>query len=403
MFNKKISTPPSDPLESNPFAKNARILRSPLLKSNQQQHQLEGALSQSESFLPQANIKVANEAAILEKLNQFEKLCETLQKEVNDLKVENQRLKDSLLLSEKSNDVSMKGTEIVNEFHTDEEELALETDWILKKNRKKNAKKRKAESSPEMDNTVITSKPSKSGKETVKVIKTKDKEIAKIIKPPPVILSNITDFNKVQDVMSSQKIKYEIKLLNNKQLSIKVNSADDYRLLTKLINEAKFEWHSYENKATRPCKVIARGLHPNCNVERIQHDLNEQGFNILSVVNIIKKKKENDKVVIDQLPIYMLNFDHSEDIDKIFSITHILNTKVKIEALKKQGEFVPQCKRCQRFEHTQAFCNREPRCVKCAGSHLTTECKLDRKAPPKCSNCHEAQLPRMCSGNRAKK
>lgn len=362
----------------SPFSRNSKLIRSPTLKNIPQQN---------EKTISQVKEKVVNDnAAIIEKLNMFERLCETLQKQVNDLKTENQRLRESIT----NNVINPMEIATVGEFQTDEEELAQETEWILHKNKKKNVtKKRKAESPPDIEKFTKSSK-SASVQETVVVMKTKDKPLSKTPKLPPVILSNISDFNKVQDVMASQNIKYEIKLLNNKQLSIKVFSENDYRSLTRAINEAKFEWHSYENKATRPCKVIARGLHPTCNTNFILDDLKQLGFNVLSVVNLTKKKKLNDKEIIDPLPLFMLTFDHSEDIKKVFSITHIVKTKVRIEAIRKQKEQIPQCKRCQRFEHTQSFCNREPRCVKCAGSHLTINCNLDKKAPPKCSNCHEA-------------
>lgn len=388
--SKHNSTSLCDKMNENPFSRNSKITRSPTIQSKTQlQQQLVGTPTKAEIVGSHVKEKVVSDTAIIEKLNTFEKLCASLQKQVDDLKLENQRLKDSLRSNAKDNDIpSDIKTTTVSEYCTDEEELAYETEWILRKDkRKKNPKKRKAESSPEMDVSVQSSKPVK---ETFKVSKTKDNEIAKKPKLPPVILSNINDFNKVQDVMTSQSIKYEIKLLNNKQLSIKVSSENDYRSLTKAINEAKFEWHSYENKATRPCKVIARGLHPTCNPEKISDNLKELGFNILSVVNLTKKKKVNDTQITDPLPLFMLTFDHSEDIKKVFSITHIVNTRVKIEAIKKQKEQIPQCRRCQRFEHTQSFCKREARCVKCAGSHLTINCIMDKKAPPKCSNCHEA-------------
>lgn len=136
--------------------------------------------------------------------------------------------------------------------------------------------------------------------------------------------------------------------------------------------------------------MIARGLHRTCKPELILDDLKQSDFKILSVDNLTKKKNVNDRQIVEQLPLFMLTFDHSEDTKKIFSIAHILNTKVKIEAIKKPRNQVPQCKRCQRFEHTRAFCQREARCVRCAGSHLTADCKADRKAPPKCSNCHQS-------------
>lgn len=370
----------------SPFVKSSTIARSPIAKSvPQPHHKLKETPTNKEIIISQAKEKVVD-STFTERMNSYEKLCQSLQKQVDELKLENQRLKESLTKNDKSSCVPMESTNSI-EFHTDEEELAQETKWILQKNKNKSSRKRKAESSPGMETPV---KSSKTNKETLIFSKSKQIENSKKPKLPPVILSNINDFNKVQDVMSVQKIKYEIKLLNNKQLSMKVFSEDDYRSLTKALNEANFEWHSYEIKATRPCKVIARGLHSSCKTELISDDLKELGFNILSVVNVTKKKKINDKVVIEPLPLFMLSFDHSEDIKKLFSITHILNHKVKIEAIRKQKEQIPQCRRCQRFEHTQSYCKREPRCVKCAGKHLTIECKLDRKAPPKCSNCDKA-------------
>lgn len=325
----------------------------------------------NETDLSQVKDKVSSDSEILKKLKMFENMCENLQKQVDDLKKENHELKISL------QQFTDQNTPKPAEFHTDEEELARETDWILNKPRK--AKKRKADRSPD-----IGSEPAGTLNPIKNQVKTNKPKL------PPVILSNINDFNQVQYLMSSQNIKYEVKVLNNKQLSIKVTSESDYRNLTKAITDAKFEWHSYENKNTRPIKVIARGLHPSCKPELILDDLKQKGFSVLSVVNLTMKKKVNEKQIVEKLPLFMLTFDHSEDIQKIFSIAYIVNTKVKIEAIKKPRNQVPQCKRCQRFEHTKAFCQREARCVRCAGCHLTTDCTQDKNVPPKCSNCNEA-------------
>lgn len=365
---KKENTPTKT---EHPFKRSGKMLRSPVLSSSLSPSMVAPSNIVAENPQPKENN--TSDTAIIEKMNMFEKMCEDMKKQIHELTLENLSLKEALSIYVNKEQM---------EFHTDEEELAretqTETDWILQKSKKKNSKKRKAEESPEVS------------PEAVKVVRTMTVNEAKKPKLPPVILSNINDFNKVKDLMSAQNIKYEIKLLSNNQLSLKVTSDNDYRVLTRAINEAKFEWHSYENKATRPCKVIARGLHPTCNPEYISEDLKLAGFNVISVVNLTKKKKVNDKQIVEPLPLFMLTFDNSEDTKKVFSIKHIVNTKVKIEALRKSRDQVPQCKRCQRFEHTQAFCKREPRCVSCSGNHLTIECKVDRKAPPKCANCHEA-------------
>lgn len=375
--NKKQNNP-NQSTSTDPFGRSSKLLRSPILNNKSSETHTspvkENINEINKNSETHKSPEKENLNAILERLNTYEKMCESLQKQVDDLWSENQRLKESLIEKDKIDLPMRTEPSIEEEYKTDEEELHREIDWILKKKKKSN--KRKRLESPEK-----VPSPKRSSKKT---------NLAKKPKPPPVILSNINDFSKVQQIMSNQNIKYEFKLLNNKQLSIKVDTEDDYRVLTKAMNDSNFEWHSYENKCSRPHKVIVRGLHPSCEPKYIQDDLKASGYQILCVTNIKMKKKENDNKILDSSPIFMLTFDHSEDIKKIFSIKHIVHTKVKIEAKRKQPYKIPQCKRCQRFEHTHAYCKREPRCVKCAGSHLTLECLADKTNTPKCCNCGQS-------------
>jgi len=48
---------------------------------------------------------------------------------------------------------------------------------------------------------------------------------------------------------------------------------------------------------------------------------------------------------------------------------------------------VLQCYCCQAFGHTSANCYKNPRCVKCAQSHLTSDCVKSPDIPVKCCNC----------------
>lgn len=46
-----------------------------------------------------------------------------------------------------------------------------------------------------------------------------------------------------------------------------------------------------------------------------------------------------------------------------------------------------QCFHCQQFGHKAQFCSLQEKCVKCAGSHNTEDCKKPPTTPPKCVNC----------------
>uniref|UniRef100_A0A1B0DM52 Pre-C2HC domain-containing protein n=1 Tax=Phlebotomus papatasi TaxID=29031 RepID=A0A1B0DM52_PHLPP len=66
----------------------------------------------------------------------------------------------------------------------------------------------------------------------------------------------------------------------------------------------------------------------------------------------------------------------------------LLHCLVQFEAPHVKKEIV-QCKNCQYFGHTKSYCNRKPKCVKCAGNHLTEAClKVRNDGAAKCSNCN---------------
>ena len=63
-----------------------------------------------------------------------------------------------------------------------------------------------------------------------------------------------------------------------------------------------------------------------------------------------------------------------------------MNSIVKIEPPFIKKEII-QCKRCQRYGHTQKYCNHNYRCVKCAGLHATSQCTKTAETPAKCILC----------------
>lgn len=349
----------------NPFQNNQRTARSPM---RMRSHSLAD------------NIKITQKQAVLTAVpNQRDIIPNKIPVlydgsfEVNQLKNELQAARDEIReLKKIIESANFRKTYSPANSDGEEELVAKETEWLLPKR-----KKRKAMFSPEIKEnspkTIIKPNPNSFKKH----------------KPPPVVVSNLDNYNGLNDSLKSRRIKYSNNLMNNKQLKINVETENDYRELTKFMNDAHLEWHTYENKQTRPIRVMARNLHPSCNTKEIKEDLIAQGFKILDVTNKIKKTKVDDKILTTPLPLFILTFDNKEDIKKIFEIQYICHLKVKIEALRS-GQLIPQCKRCQRFGHTQKFCQRAVKCVKCAGNHLTAECKKLGNSPPKCSNCGEA-------------
>jgi hypothetical protein len=99
-------------------------------------------------------------------------------------------------------------------------------------------------------------------------------------------------------------------------------------------------------------------------------------------VNILKWKTK------EPLPVFMLTFERTENIKKIYEITAIRGMKVEVTPYRKT-KVLPQCKNCESWGHSKAYCHKDHRCVKCAGQHNTDNCRKPRETPPKYNNCGE--------------
>lgn len=127
-------------------------------------------------------------------------------------------------------------------------------------------------------------------------------------------------------------------------------------------------------------------MHETTDIEEIIEDLRSKNFKIIKVVNLLGKPDEKKKR--KKLPLHQLSFEHSEDNKRIFDIKFIAHQKVEIKNIKINPLRVPQCFRCQGWMHTQAYCNKPPKCVKCSGEHLTNLCTQGKYLETvRCINC----------------
>lgn len=200
-------------------------------------------------------------------------LIEKLQEQLNEAHREIKELKQMI----GKNQPRQNYYSILDAEH-EEEIVAKETAWMLPK-----SKKRKR--STEKVNASIThekvSRPSpmrahnrRSGSLGNSIVNQRVKEIkVRELNPPPIILSNMTDYAVINQSLQEKNLKFKANLLNNNQLKINADSESDYRNLTKYFNDTKMEWHTYENKQTRPIRVMVRNLHHSCNPETIKKEL----------------------------------------------------------------------------------------------------------------------------------
>lgn len=258
------------------------------------------------------------------------------------------------------------------EYCTDEDDLAKETEWIRARSRKK----RKL-------NTSLSPKQQPGSAQQNNLQKNeKVTSVKKVPLPPPIIIDGIKNYQTFYDslIESQPAESFTAKMMNGDCVKVNAKSEDSYRVIARFLSEKDYHWHSYENKQARPIRVVVKKLHSSCQPDRIKEDLTTQGLKIEKVDSKLSWKTK------EPLNMFVLSFYNDEDVNKIYGIKYILGCKIEIHPLKNPA-LIPQCKRCQAYGHTHKYCQKEPRCVKCTGKHLTANCTKSPQEKPKCIHC----------------
>lgn len=328
----------------------------------------------------------------------------------------------------------------------EEEEQEFNSDPEFKKMREKARKTRKLKKKMKKKEKTPTangaSKDTNSKDDQTPQKDNKSKE-KKPRPPPPIKVIGKIDYNYLKNVLKSgsKEEHFSLKYINEDSCKINPHTEEAFRGITSALKEEKatnpnLQFYTHENKNSRNIKVLCRGLAPDTPIPDIIEDLKSKEFRILNATCLLKKilvdveeaktgevegdpksssskddnkipeksssskedaakpeKAELPKKLIKEmktikLPLHQLEFEPAEDIEKVYAIKGILHQIIKIEPLKNTSDTVPQCKRCLAFGHTINYCEKNPKCVKCAGKHLTTECQLPKRIiNPRCANC----------------
>ena len=175
------------------------------------------------------------------------------------------------------------------------------------------------------------------------------------------------------------KDEYKLKISNN---SIKILPAnpDAYRKLTKLLKNLNANFHTYQLKQERPFRVVLRNIHHSVDLDELKFELQNLGHEVTNISNIKHRISKNP------LSLFFIDLKQKGNNKEIYNVNRLMNSIVKFEPPLVKKEIV-QCKRCQRYGHTQKYCNHNFRCVKCAGNHPTDQCTKSPETPAKCIHC----------------
>jgi len=92
-----------------------------------------------------------------------------------------------------------------------------------------------------------------------------------------------------------------------------------------------------ENKAFR---IVIRNLHPTTNMSDIKLAIEEKGFSVRQVSNVLHK------ITKSNLPLFFVDLEPTEINKEIFDVNSLLHTIIKIEESYKLRELI-QCQNSQ--------------------------------------------------------
>lgn len=211
--------------------------------------------------------------------------------------------------------------------------------------------------------------------------------LPKAVKIPPIILREKRFFKELVYIFKANSISFGQPQNRAQGVSFFPKTSDDYRAIVKILDERKYPYHSFCPPEQRLLRVLFRGVLDQFTVEEIKDELVLMGFNPRHI------KRWTDKSG-NPIPLVQIGVPREER--KIFDVEFFLDHRVKVQALKGNGQVV-QCFNCQLFGHSATHCKAPPKCVKCAGDHESRACTKDKKSPAKCSNCaksHTANFSR---------
>ena len=200
---------------------------------------------------------------------------------------------------------------------------------------------------------------------------------------PPIVLRKKDMWSALVTMLRQRSI--VIKEAKYQTLGVRIipKGIEEYRKIVAILDEKKWEYHTYQLPEEKTLRVVIRGIPQGVTDEEVLEDLKAQGFNPLKAARMTTKK-DGEKT---PLPLVMVQLPRDEK--RIFDLRAVVHLRVRVETLKsKAGD--GQCYNCQKFGHAQNRCHAAPKCVKCGEGHPSRDCTRKREVAATCANCNGA-------------
>lgn len=198
-------------------------------------------------------------------------------------------------------------------------------------------------------------------------------------------------FSELRATLKSTQLKFSPVIVHRQkqnEMVINVACLEDYRALQSKLKEEETSFYVFKDpEQVLPIKLVIRNLPNDTNPDEIKSELLEKDFPVLEVKQLSSTRKTNNSVRDKiKIPLFLVTLKNEDKTREIMKLETLLYIKIKVENyIRPPGP--KQCFKCQGFNHVARNCHKNPICVKCAGLHLTENCKKTHEEKPKCANC----------------
>jgi hypothetical protein len=117
----------------------------------------------------------------------------------------------------------------------------------------------------------------------------------------------------------------------------------------------------------------------------IREELEALHINVQAVMQLRSKRRDQDPEKDGPLTShFIVSVARGTDVAKVRSLTDLCCLRVNVETYN-EPKCPLQCKRCQRFGHTQRNCGCAPRCVACGDEQPSGKCVTPKQQLKYCS------------------
>uniref|UniRef100_A0A1B0CFJ6 Uncharacterized protein n=1 Tax=Lutzomyia longipalpis TaxID=7200 RepID=A0A1B0CFJ6_LUTLO len=203
-------------------------------------------------------------------------------------------------------------------------------------------------------------------------------------KTPPLFVEDVKEFEKLIRSVTEEigERNFSIRILKDNVIKIMPGNDVAYTQLVKLFTKEKLNFHTYSLKKNRGVKYVIKGIHHSTSVEWIKEEIESLGHEVW-VIGFFRDQRTKTK--LSTLSVELKPSSNNKELTKVIRLGCMC---VRVEEMRRERRRIPQCVRCQSYNHTKNYCNRDPKCVKCAGPHWSHQCvKKHHGSNVKCALC----------------